>query len=79
LICDEIDGLSAGDRGGSTAMIEVIKNTKIPIICICNERMSNKVKSLANHCYDLRFSRPNKTQIAKRIMEIAKEEGLNCE
>ena len=46
IIMDEIDGLSAGDRGGSAAVIEVIKKTKIPIICICNDRSSNKVRNL---------------------------------
>ena len=38
ILMDEVDGLSAGDRGGSGAIIEVIKKTKVPIICICNDR-----------------------------------------
>ncbi|KAI9332356.1 replication factor RFC1 C terminal domain-containing protein [Obelidium mucronatum] len=57
LIMDEVDGMSAGDRGGITELINIIKKTKIPIICICNDRQSPKVKSLVNHCYDMRFSR----------------------
>lgn len=48
LIMDEVDGMSAGDEGGSVALIEIIKMTKIPIICICNDRHSSKIKSLAN-------------------------------
>ncbi|RUS23369.1 hypothetical protein BC937DRAFT_93313 [Endogone sp. FLAS-F59071] len=35
LIMDEVDGMSAGDRGGSVELAKLIKNTKIPIICIC--------------------------------------------
>ena len=35
---DEVDGVGAGDRGGINALIQIIKNTKIPIICICNDR-----------------------------------------
>jgi replication factor C subunit 1 len=35
---DEVDGVGAGDRGGIAALIQVIKATKTPIICICNDR-----------------------------------------
>ena len=37
---DEVDGMSSGDRGGIAALIEIIKKTKIPIICIANDRQS---------------------------------------
>lgn len=35
---DEVDGVGSGDRGGIAALISVIKLTKTPIICICNDR-----------------------------------------
>jgi replication factor C subunit 1 len=54
---DEVDGMSAGDRGGSQELIQIIKKTSIPIICLCNDRSSPKIRSLANHCFDLRFKR----------------------
>jgi len=34
---DEIDGMSGSDRGGIAAIIQVIKDTRTPIICICND------------------------------------------
>ena len=46
LIMDEVDGMSSGDRGGVAELISLIKITKIPIICICNDRYSTKLKSL---------------------------------
>lgn len=76
LIMDEVDGMSAGDRGGIAQLIQFIKKTKIPIICICNDRTSTKVRSLANHCLDLRFARPDARTIARRIGEIAAHEGI---
>jgi replication factor C subunit 1 len=57
LIMDEIDGMSSGDRGGIAEVIRAIHTTKIPFICVCNDRYSQKLKSLANHCLDLRFRR----------------------
>lgn len=79
LIMDEVDGMSAGDRGGMAELITLIKKTRIPIICICNDRSSPKVRSLANHCLDLRFRRPDARQIAPRLRAIAEREGLDIQ
>ncbi|KAG1706715.1 hypothetical protein DVH05_027569 [Phytophthora capsici] len=79
IIMDEVDGMSGGDRGGTAELIQLIKKSKTPIICICNDRQSQKVRSLANHSFDLRMRRPTKVQIGKRLMEIGLKEGLNME
>ena len=57
-------------------MIRLIKTTKVPIICICNDRLSQKVRTLASHCFDLKLRRPTKEQISRRMRAIAKYEGL---
>lgn len=44
IIMDEVDGMSASDRGGIQELIKLIKVSKVPIICICNDRQSQKVK-----------------------------------
>jgi replication factor C subunit 1 len=79
VIMDEVDGMGGSDRGGIPELIKVIKTSKNPIICICNDRQSQKIRSLANHCYDLRVRRPTKSQIANRMIAIAKGEGLDIE
>ncbi|KAJ4826253.1 replication factor C subunit 1 [Turnera subulata] len=76
LIMDEVDGMSAGDRGGIADLIASIKISKIPIICICNDRYSQKLKSLVNYCLLLSFRKPTKQQMGKRLMQIANAEGL---
>ena len=50
LVMDEVDGMSSGDRGGVSALIKLIDSSQVPVICICNDRGSQKIKSLANHC-----------------------------
>ncbi len=77
LIMDEVDGMSAGDRGGVSELIELIKITKIPIICIANDRYSPKLKALSSHCLDLPYQRPNKVQVRKYLESIAASEGLD--
>uniref|UniRef100_A0A6N2KQP9 Replication factor C subunit 1 n=1 Tax=Salix viminalis TaxID=40686 RepID=A0A6N2KQP9_SALVM len=76
LIMDEVDGMSAGDRGGVADLIASIKISKIPIICICNDRYSQKLKSLVNYCLLLSFRKPTKQQMSKRLIQVANAEGL---
>ncbi|KAL2610583.1 hypothetical protein R1flu_029156 [Riccia fluitans] len=76
LIMDEVDGMSGGDRGGVADLIASIKSSRIPIICICNDRYSQKLKSLLNYCLVLSYRKPTKQQMGKRLMQIAKSEGL---
>lgn len=61
---DEVDGMSGNeDRGGMQELITLIKNSQIPIICMCNDRYNRKITSLANYCVDLRFTKPKMEQI----------------
>ena len=79
IIMDEVDGMSASDRGGVAELIKIIKTTRTPIICICNDYSKSSVRSLANHCYDLKFQRPQVPSILKRLKDIAKQEKLQVE
>ena len=73
---DEVDGMSGGDRGGNAELIKLLKKSKIPIICICNDRKSPKMRSLANSCLDLPLRRPTAVQMENRLKMIAQKEGL---
>ncbi|XP_049742300.1 replication factor C subunit 1 isoform X1 [Elephas maximus indicus] len=77
LIMDEVDGMAGNeDRGGIQELIGLIKHTKIPIICMCNDRSHPKVRSLVHYCFDLRFQRPRVEQIKGAMMSVAFKEGL---
>ncbi|KAI4236378.1 MAG: hypothetical protein LQ349_002590 [Xanthoria aureola] len=77
LIMDEVDGMSAGDRGGVGALAAVCKKTNIPMILICNERKQPKMAPFDRVTYDLPFRRPTVDQIRSRIMTICYREKLN--
>ncbi|PUU73821.1 replication factor RFC1 C terminal domain-domain-containing protein [Tuber borchii] len=76
LIMDEVDGMSAGDRGGVGQLAAVCKKTNIPIICICNERKLPKMRPFDMVTYDIPFRRPDATAVRSRIMSIAYREGI---
>lgn len=76
LIMDEVDGMSAGDRGGVGALANVCKKTSIPMILICNDRKLPKMRPFDHVTYDLPFRRPTIEQIRSRIMTICFRENL---
>ncbi|KAI0031291.1 replication factor RFC1 C terminal domain-containing protein [Vararia minispora EC-137] len=86
LIMDEVDGMSAGDRGGVGALAALIRKTKarlradssrpIPIICIANDRTLQKMKPLTNATFNMTFRKPEEKMIRSRIMSIAFKEGM---
>ncbi|KAI9483454.1 MAG: replication factor RFC1 C terminal domain-containing protein [Benjaminiella poitrasii] len=79
LIMDEVDGMTAGDRGGSAELAMLIRKTKIPVICICNDPRSPKVGPLLKVCFEAKFKRTPATQIRSRILSIAHREGLKVQ
>jgi replication factor C subunit 1 len=76
LIMDEVDGMSAGDRGGVGALAKFCKKTEVPLILICNERRLPKMKPFDFVALDIKFIRPTVDQIRSRIMTICHREGL---
>ncbi|CAD6991829.1 unnamed protein product [Ceratitis capitata] len=80
LLMDEVDGMAGNeDRGGIQELIALIKDSSVPIICMCNDRNHQKMRSLVNYCYDLRFNKPRMQQIKGRILSICCKEGFKID
>ncbi|KAG5650076.1 hypothetical protein H0H81_000853 [Sphagnurus paluster] len=76
LIMDEVDGMSAGDRGGVGALNAMIKKTMIPIICIANDRGAQKLKPLMSTTFGMSFAKPQAATVRSRILTIAFKEKM---
>ena len=77
LVMDEVDGMAGNeDRGGIQELIALIKTSKIPVICICNDRNHQKIRSLSNYCYDLRFKPPTPLALRGAMMGVCFKENL---
>ncbi|WFD35957.1 DNA replication factor C complex subunit Rfc1 [Malassezia cuniculi] len=76
IIMDEVDGMSGGDRGGIGAINALIKKTKVPVICICNDRRNPKMTPLHSTTFNMTFSRPTTQAIRSRMLSIAFREKM---
>ena len=74
LVVNDLDCLS--DYGFISALIDCIKETKIPILCSCNDRYNQAFKTFATYCEDIKFKNPNTNDIYKFINPIIKKEKI---
>jgi replication factor C subunit 1 len=74
LVVNDLDCLS--DHGFIAALIECIKETKIPILCSCNDRYNPAFKTFATNCEDIKFANPSVNDIYKFILPILKKEKM---
>jgi len=80
IIMDEVDGMGGNeDRGGMGELVQLIKRTRTPIICIANDASTPKMRTLKNYCECITWRRVPAATLAPRLMNIARREGLQID
>ncbi|TGC07879.1 replication factor C large subunit [Methanolobus halotolerans] len=78
IVLDEADNLHGNsDRGGSRAIINVIKETSQPIVLIAND-LYGISPSLRALCLEIKFSSIQTRSIIPALKEIARKEDVMC-
>jgi replication factor C subunit 1 len=75
LVVSDIDSLS-GDYGFISTLTECIKETQIPIICICDDRYSQNIKPVLNYCFDIKLGKPTYDEVYRLIYKVVTTEGI---
>jgi len=75
---DEVDGVTGNeDRGGIQTLIKHFQTTRIPIILIANDRQATKMRTLASHCYEIKFDRPSFLNVKSFILDLCSREHVH--
>jgi replication factor C subunit 1 len=74
LVVSEID--VGGDYGFISSLIECIKETKIPIICMCDNRYDQSIKPILNYCFDIKMSKPSYQDVYRLLYNIVVTEKI---
>ena len=75
LVISDIDS-SGGDYGFIGAIIECIKETEIPIICICDDKFNQSLKPLLPHCFDIKLTKPKYAEIYSLVYKVVTSEKI---
>ena len=77
ILVDDVDGISGQqDRGGVAAIIDVIAETKFPILLTANDVYIDKLKTLRSYCQLVELRGITQVSILNKLKEICQRETL---
>lgn len=80
ILIDEIDSFAGTkDRGGITAVIDIIKGTNFPIICTANDPFTPKLKTLRKYCTLVELKKIPASLIVKHLKRVCNIENIAYE
>lgn len=74
LVVSDID--SGNDYGFISSLIECIKESRIPIICICDNRYDQSIKPILNYCFDIKMSKPSYKEVYVLLYNVVVNEQI---
>jgi replication factor C subunit 1 len=74
LVVSDID--CGSDYGFISSLTECIKDTKIPIVCICDNRYDQGIKPILNYCVDFKMSKPIYQDVYRLVYNIVVTEKV---
>lgn len=80
IVLDEADSLfGREDKGALPAIVELIRETKQPVILIVNDfyALSKKSSAIKSDTLQISFMKPRSTEIVKRLKNISSEENVD--
>jgi replication factor C subunit 1 len=74
LVLSDID--SGNDYGFISSLVECIKETRIPIICICDNRYDQTIKPILNYCFDVKMTKPSFKEVYVLLYNVVISEKI---
>ena len=75
LVVSDIDS-NGGDYGFISCLTECIKESQIPIICICDDRFNQNIKPILTYCFDIKLTKPNFDEVYVLIYKVVTTEKI---
>lgn len=77
VLIDEVDGIAGReDRGGISALIEIIQKAPFPVVLTVNDPWDQKLSSLRSKCQLLEFSDLNYLSVFLVLKNVCEKEGV---
>ena len=74
LLVSDIDCVSG--YGFISTLSDCIKETQIPIICICDNRYDQSIKPILNYCFDIKLCKATYDEVYKLIYKVVTTENI---
>jgi replication factor C large subunit len=79
ILIDEVDGISDEDAGGLTALLDIIRKSRNPVILVANDIWQPRFSILRETCELIEFKRLTSRDVIKHLKRICSMEGLEAD
>lgn len=80
ILLDEVDGISGtADRGGLDAILDLINNSRHPIVMTANDPWDQRLRPLRDASLMIPFNRLQEKDVVAALKKICGMEGIECE
>jgi len=76
ILIDEVDGLQKDDRGGATAIYQILKTSNQPIILTANDGWALNIRELRSACTVYDMKKINSKTVESILKKILEKEGM---
>ena len=74
LVVSDID--SGSDYGFISSLLDCIKISQIPIVCICDNKYDQSIKSILNYCFDIKLVKPSYQDVYRLVYNVVVTEKI---
>jgi replication factor C subunit 1 len=74
LVVSDID--CGCDYGFISSLTECIKESKIPIVCICNNKYDQNIKPILSYCVDFKMTKPSYQEVYALVYNVVINEKI---
>jgi replication factor C subunit 1 len=74
LVVSDID--CGSDYGFISSLTECIKESSIPIICICDNKYDQSIKPILNYCFDIKMTKPSFKEVYVLLYNVVINEKI---
>lgn len=77
ILMEEIENMTANDRGGIQEIINMFKKTAVPVILTTNDKTSQNIKGIVSQCKVIQYTKVDSRGIYSILKKIADKEGIS--
>jgi len=80
ILLDEIDGINLrSDSGAIGSVVEILEQSKFPIVLTANDPWDPRIRSLRTHCLLIEFKKLGVRESLHRLRQVSRLEGIDVD
>lgn len=76
ILIDEVDGMGRADRGGTSELLDIIKDSRFPVILTANDAYSSNIQTIRNTSKLIELGSVHTNSINAHLKRILENEGI---